>query len=78
MTQFTILWDADLERHFIDAWVDSNSETRAMLTEIANWVDAYLEFDPHMKGQETADSVRILTIPIHAARVSIVNRSASS
>ena len=71
MTRFTVLWDTDLEQHFIRAWVESDSETRAALTDIANWIDANLAIDPHIKGQEATESVRILAVPVSSARVSI-------
>ena len=43
-----------------------------MLTDIANWIDANLAVDPELKGQEQPESVRILVVPISAARVSVV------
>jgi hypothetical protein len=42
MIRYTVVWDADVEAPFIDAWLASDSLTRAMLTEIANWVDQNL------------------------------------
>ena len=71
MTQFTVVWDQDLERHFIDAWTRSDSETRAMLTDVANWVDQELAVDADTKGQSGPGSIRILAVPISAAWASV-------
>ena len=71
MTRYTVIWDPDLEAHLIAAWVNSDSETRALLTEIANWVDVNLAFDPHSKGQADPESLRTLSVPISGARVSV-------
>jgi hypothetical protein len=40
VTQYTVLWDEDLEAIFIDTWIASDSLTRAILTDVANWVDS--------------------------------------
>ena len=50
MTRFTVVWDADVQTSFINAWLASDSHTRAILTEIANWIDAYLAEDADVKG----------------------------
>ena len=53
-------------------WVIADSETRSVLTEIANWVDSSLTVDPDKKGQEWRElSVRVLAVPIGPARVSV-------
>jgi hypothetical protein len=46
MTRYTVVWDPDVEVPFIGYWVAGDSQTRATLTEIANWVDANLAEDP--------------------------------
>jgi hypothetical protein len=68
---YTVLWDPDLEAQFIHAWVGSDSQTRGLLTDIANWIDANLAADPDLKGREESTSVRILAVPISAARASV-------
>ena len=51
MTRFTVVWNADLEAEFANTWLASDSQTRAVLTETANWIDKYLAEDPDIKGQ---------------------------
>jgi hypothetical protein len=46
-------------------------QTRGLLTEIANWIDATLSVDPNLQGHEQSESVRILAIPLAAVRVSV-------
>jgi hypothetical protein len=67
VTQYTVLWDEELEA----TWIASDSLTRAILTDVANWVDSTLSVDPDLKGQEQEAPVRILAVPISAARVSV-------
>jgi hypothetical protein len=62
ITRYTVVWDADLEAHFVDAWVGSDSQTRALLTDIANWIDANLAVDPELQGQEQSASVRVIRL----------------
>ena len=74
MTRYTVLWNRDVESQFISAWVAGDSRIRAILTEIANWVDKNLAECPDEKGQPRSDlSVRILAVPISnsPARVSV-------
>jgi hypothetical protein len=42
MIRYTVVWDAEVEAAFIRAWVRSDSRIRAILSEIANWVDENL------------------------------------
>ncbi|MEX2170155.1 MAG: hypothetical protein WD851_12660 [Pirellulales bacterium] len=68
------MWDADVEAHFIGAWVSCDSQARAVLTDIANWVDRNLADDPNEKGRAIDDlAARILAVPVSAstARVSV-------
>ena len=51
MTRFTVVWNADLEAEFANTWLASDSQTRAVLTETANWIDKYLAEDADIKGQ---------------------------
>ena len=74
MTRYTVLWDQDVESQFIEAWAGSDSATRQALTEVANWVDANLTVDPHLKGIAKADlSVHFTAVPLQSspARVSV-------
>jgi hypothetical protein len=66
-----------VEGPFIDAWVAGDSEKRAMLTEVASWVDANLAENPDNKGQARPDlAARIVAVPIvsSSARVSVTFR----
>jgi hypothetical protein len=75
MASYTGIWDKALEANYIDAWTKSNSETREILTQIANWVDDELRTDPEKKGHERSDiSGRVIVIPISQARVSVIYR----
>ena len=76
MTRYTVLWDTVLERHFIEAWTKSDSETRRILTDVANWVDSQLAEDPDAKGRPDVydTETRILVVPSVTAQVSIVYR----
>jgi len=64
MTRYTVVWDPDVEAPFIKYWVAAGSQTRAILTEIANWVDANLAEDPGNKGHARPDlGARIIAVP---------------
>jgi hypothetical protein len=71
--RYTVVWDPDVESGFIELWTASDSQFRAVLTDIANWVDTNLSVDPDCKGQERSDlAARVLTIPMSAVRASVV------
>jgi hypothetical protein len=73
MTRHTVVWDEDVEGPFINAWVAGDSQMRATLTEVANWVDVNLAEDPDKKGRPRPDeSARVIAVPISTspARVS--------
>jgi hypothetical protein len=72
MSRYTVVWDADLEDQFIDFWARGNSETRAILTAVANWVDANLSIDPERKGQVEPDGLRVVKVPTIAATITVV------
>lgn len=76
MNRYTVLWDTVLEQHFTDAWVRSDSDTRNILTEVANWIDSQLSTDPDKKGRVDAQGhdLRILPVPTSDAQVSVVYR----
>ena len=74
MTRYTVVWDEDVESPFVHAWVVGDAPTRAILTEIANYVDATLSEDPDKKGEPRPDlDARILAVPLSSstARVSV-------
>ena len=74
MTRYTVLWEKSLENHFIDAWGKSDSTTRGVLTEVANWVDNELSLDPTVKGQQDPidPDLRLLEVPTPEAQVAVV------
>lgn len=76
MNRYTVLWDTVLEQHFTDAWVRSDSDTRDILTEVANRIDSQLSIDPERKGRRDAqgDDLRILAVPTSDAQTSVVFR----
>jgi len=64
MTRYTVVWDQDVQGPFTSAWVAGDSQMRATLTAIANWVDANLAVDPDQKGQLRPDHVtRVIAVP---------------
>lgn len=65
MTRYTVVWDRDVEVSFMNAWIAGNSQTRAVLSEVANWLDANLAEDPDRKGEPRHEhSARQIEIPI--------------
>jgi hypothetical protein len=75
MTKYTVVWAEEVEGPFIDSWVKGDSQMRAALTEIANWVDSNLSLDPELKGREAFDpGARVVVVPLasSAARVSVI------
>jgi hypothetical protein len=49
----------------MNAWIAGNSQTRAILSEVANWLDANLAEDPGGKGEPRPEhSVREIDVPI--------------
>ena len=65
MARYTVVWDPSVEAPFINYWVAGDSQMRALLTEIANWVDANLSDEPEDKGQARLDlGARIIAVPL--------------
>lgn len=71
MTRYTVIWDDELLRVFTDTWVKSDSATRAILTDVANWVDTNLAAEPASKAQVDVDGIYIVWVPISLVRVSV-------
>lgn len=73
MSRYTVVWDIEVEAGFVDAWIAGDTKTRALLTAIAQQVDANLREDPDQKGVAWVDQdVRIWAVPVSgsSARVS--------
>jgi hypothetical protein len=65
MTRYTVIWDEEVESAFINYWSASDSITRMMLTEAANWIDSNLAENPEAKGQARPDlPARIIAVPL--------------
>jgi hypothetical protein len=65
MTRFTVVWDRNVEIPFMKAWILGNSQTRAVLSAVANWLDANLAEDPDTKGEPRPEqSARQIDVPI--------------
>jgi hypothetical protein len=74
MTKYTVVWAEAVEIPFIDSWVKGDSQVRAVLSDIANWVDSNLSRDPELKGRQALDpGTRVVVVPLvsSAARVSV-------
>ncbi|HRX80886.1 MAG TPA: hypothetical protein P5307_17575 [Pirellulaceae bacterium] len=73
MTRYTVLRDNALKQHFVDAWVRSDSDTRNVLTDVANWIDEELSVEPEAKGRPDVgqDNLRILAVANSMAQISI-------
>ena len=75
MTRFTVVWAADVQDSFANAWIASDSRTRRSLTDIAEWIDTNLADDADVKGQSIPDrAARTVDVPLRnsGARVSAV------
>ena len=72
MTRYTVIWDDDLLDYYIRFWTKSDAQTRETLTQVANWVDRYLEFDANTKGRPTIDGeLQVTYVPVALARVTV-------
>ena len=72
MTRYTVIWDDDLLAYYVRSWTESDPQTRATLTEVANWVDRYLEFDVDTKGRPTIDGeLQVTYVPVAHFRVTV-------
>jgi hypothetical protein len=75
MTRYTVVWDATVESQFINDWVEGDSQTRSVLTAVANWIDTTLSVDAENKGRAISGSrARMLAVPLvqPPARISVV------
>jgi hypothetical protein len=72
MTRYTVIWDDDLLDLYIRSWTKSDPQVRATLTDVANFVDHYLEFDADLKGRPTIDgALQVAYVPVPHARVTV-------
>ncbi|MDX1948582.1 MAG: hypothetical protein SFU86_24560 [Pirellulaceae bacterium] len=72
MIRFTVVWDAVVEAHFLQAWLESDAATRAILSEVATTIDRTLAVDAHTKGELQANpQVRGEVIQVAKASISV-------
>lgn len=65
MNRYTVVWDDNVQAAFEEAWISSNSENRAVLREIADWIDSKLAQDPDQLGADPSDDGTLtLTVPL--------------
>jgi hypothetical protein len=69
MTQYTVVWDSDVEVAFIEEWIDGDSQLRALLSEIANWADRNLKDSPETLGELDPDQARFVAVPLTATHI---------
>lgn len=75
MTRYTVVWSPELEATYLEAWLASDKETRAILTDIANCLDQELADDPDLKGQKLSDvdgRMIQVVLPSTSAKISVV------
>lgn len=73
MTRYTVVWDDDVENAFFNSWLASDSATRVVLTDVANWIDTNLANDAELKGRYRTDiSARVIDVPLHhSAKIAV-------
>jgi hypothetical protein len=73
MTRYTVVWDRDFERDLINTWAEADSETRAVLTAVADWADDHLVIDPDQQGQsEPEPGLRSVVVPHPQFRLAVI------
>jgi hypothetical protein len=72
MASFTVVWDAELESSYIEAWLFSNSASRAILSEAANWLDRELRLDADLKGHPALEPLhRTIDVVLTSTRAHV-------
>jgi hypothetical protein len=75
MNRFTVIWDENIQTDFIDAWVKSDSETRTVLSDLANLIDESLSVSPDLKGKPAPEEgVLLVTFVIGLAAATVFYR----
>jgi hypothetical protein len=71
---YTVVWATDVQNDFIDRWIDSDSEARQRLTDIANAIDRELSIKPETKGEAlpSEPALRVWSLPGFSPTVSTV------
>jgi hypothetical protein len=73
MTRYTVVWDDEVYVPFLNAWLAGDTQTRRILTDVANWVDTHLAEDPNLKGEPRHEhSTRILAVPLSKTSAHVV------
>ena len=64
MSRYTVVWDREFEAEFTLRWVESDSETRAILTRASDWIDDRLAADPLGLGRPVKNlPIRSVIVP---------------
>ncbi len=75
MKRYTVIWDNAVESNFLDAWVKSDSCSRAALTELAGTIDRTLAVNADARGEEHAtEGTRAVDVRVAAAKVTVFNK----
>jgi hypothetical protein len=75
MKRYTVIWDNVVESNFLDAWVKSDSCSRAALTELAGTIDRALAMNADAQGEEhAAEGTRAVDVRVAAAKVTVFNK----
>jgi len=75
MKRYTVIWDNAVESNFLDAWVKSDSCSRAALTELAGTIDRALAVNADVQGEEhPAEGTRAVDVRVAAAKVTVFNK----
>jgi hypothetical protein len=70
MTRYSVEWGPQLEADLTSNW-RATSETRAFLTQVANWVDKELAIDAHVKGAASAEGERTFVAFLPGGQISV-------
>ena len=75
MNRFSVFWDEQIQTDYLDAWVKADSESRVVLTELANLVDESLSDSPALKGKPAPEEgVLLVTFVVGLAAATVFYR----
>jgi hypothetical protein len=74
--RYTVVWTAEVERDYTNAWLAADSASRQRLTDIANAIDRELARFPASRGQPLPSNpaYRIWVLPYVTPSASVVFR----
>jgi hypothetical protein len=76
VAKYTVVWTADVEADFADAWLAADSANRRRLTDIANTVDRELAMSPASRGRPLPSNpaYRVWVLPHFSPSVRVIYR----